>query len=203
MSVQFYKNGIITAGGSGINPNLIINSANISGSHLTSGNEYIALNLGQSYMDVPNGTQVTFSFDLELKVVQQHSTASMNVYFNIYNTNNKGPKTFGGVNIGTSQVFVNVTPGDVVKKRVHATTTIQDRESPATSSNWIEFYTGYGSGNVFKVSNLKCELGSVATLWIPNENDAIYISATQGFVEHGNMMKIYKDNIETTEFIEY
>lgn len=53
---------------SGGGENLVIDSANKTVSHLTSGNEYIAINLGQSYMDIPSNTQVTISFDLEMKI---------------------------------------------------------------------------------------------------------------------------------------
>lgn len=196
MAVSFNKSGIINASGNEIGKNLIIDSLNKTVSHLQSGNEYIAIDLGQSYMDIPSGTTVTISFDLEIKYVTQST------YFQVYNTNNKGPKQISGVNIGT-QVFGGATVGDTINKRVSLTTTIVDRTSPTATKNYMEFYSTYNTGNVFKVSNLKMELGSVATPWIPNESDYGYIGNTFAFIESGDKMSVYPNHIQTPEFIEY
>lgn len=154
-------------------------------------------------MNVPSGTQVTFSFDVEIKIMNQSSTASNNKYFQVYNSNNKGPKLFGGVRLD-SQVFDDTqTVGNIYKKRVYATTTITNRDSPTVSDNYMEFYTVYGTGNVFRISNIKCELGNHATPWIPNPNDQIYVGSNHGFIEQDNIMKTYPNFIQTNEFIEY
>lgn len=196
MAVSFNKSGIVKASGNEIGKNLIIDSLNKTVSHLESGNEYIAIDLGQSYMDVPGGTTVTISFDLEIKYVTQST------YFQVYNTNNKGPKQITGVNIG-SKVFGGAAVGDTIKKRVSLTTTIVDRDSPTATKNYMEFYSTYNTGNVFKVSNLKMELGSVATPWIPNESDWGYIGNTFAFIESDDKMSVYPNHIQTPEFIEY
>lgn len=198
MSVKFEKAGIVRADGTGINPNLVLNSVSATGSHLESGNEYMALNLGQSYMDITSGTTVTISFDLEIKYVTEST------YFYIYNTNNKGPKQINGVNIGT-QVFSGHTVGETIKKRVSATTTIINRsETPTITDNYIEFYTTYNTGNVFKISNLKIELGSVPTPWCPNEADAEYVGTAIGFSEANSNPSIGKAGyVQATEFIEW
>lgn len=153
--------------------NLIINSKNKNVSHLESGNEYIAINVGQSYMDVPDGTRVTISFDIEIEYKKPYSTN----YFQIYNTNNKGPKQVVGVNIG-GLVFGGETVGTTIKKRVYAVTTIKDRSSSEVTvqNNFLEFYSRYNTGNVFAISNLKMELGSTPTRWTPNPADLLYSS---------------------------
>ena len=198
MSVQVYKNGIVSAGGSGVGENLVLDSANKNVSHLTSGNEYIAIDLGQSYMDIPSGSTVTISFDIELKYMNSSN------YFAVYNTNNKGPKQISNVNFG-SQIYNGETVGTTIKKRVSGTTTIVDR-SPTITSNYIEFYTGYGTGNVFAISNLKIELGSHPTPWTPapSDADAVYVGTEHGFIEtDGSIAKFYSDFAEANEFIEY
>lgn len=151
-------------------PNLIINSKNIKKSHLESGNEYIALNVGQSYMDIESGTQVTLSFDLELKYVNSGTSSAHRI--TIYNTNNKGPKQLSNVNWEFRDHGYNV--GDTIKTRVSVTTTIVDRANATSDNNYIEFYSTYNTGNVFSVSNLKLELGDKATPWCPNEADDLY-----------------------------
>ena len=194
MSVQFNKTGVINTTG-GIGENLVLNSLTKTASHLTSGNEYIAIALGQSYMDIESGTTVTISFDLEIV----YNTSSS--YFQIYNTNNKGPKQINGVNIG-SQVFGGETVGTTIKKRVYGVTTIVDRASPTATGNYIEFYSTYGTGNVFKISNLKIEVGSTPTPYCLNNNE-LGGGSNHGFVEAGNMMKVAQNYIQTTDFIEY
>ena len=201
MSVQVYKNGIVGAGGGGIGENLVLDSASKSASHLTSGNEYIAINLGHSYMDIASGTTVTISFDIELKYM--NSSDSYKSYFLVYNTNNKGPKQISNVSF-SSQIYGGETVGTTIKKRVSGTTTIVDRAQSTISDNYIEFYTGYGSGNVFAISNLKIELGSHPTPWTPALSDEIYVGAEHGFIEiDKSIVKFYDDYTQSNEFIEY
>lgn len=201
MSVQVYKNGIVSAGGSGVGENLVLDSASKNVSHLTSGNEYIAINLGQSYMDIASGSTVTISFDIELKYM--NSSDSYKSYFLVYNTNNKGPKQISNVSFA-SQIYDGETVGTTIKKRVSGTTTIVDRASSNTNNNWIEFYTGYGTENVYAISNLKIELGSHHTPWTPAPSDAIYVGAEHGFIEtDGSIARFYSDFAEVNEFIEY
>ena len=200
MGVKFNKSGIIEASGIIVGANLIIDSLNKSDSHLTSGNEYMAIDVGDSYKNIADGTIVTISFDLECKFL---SGSNNNIIY-VYNTNNHGPKTFTGVTWNFIDHGYSI--GDTIKQRVSVTTTIHDRSSSDINktSNYIEFYTGYNTGNVFAISNLKCEIGSIATPWIPNVNDWGYIGdSPHGFIEITPKMKLYNGKIETSEFIEW
>lgn len=154
--------------------NYILDSAGVKvsglGSAAGSRKEYQALNVGNSYMDVPHGTQVTISFDLYMTV----NTA--NPILQVYNTNNKGPKAFSNNQNGTGSsggVVLNFTAevNSVIDKRVSVTGYINDRTSPATDTNWLEFYSSYGSSNWFSISNIKLEIGNRATDWTPASED--------------------------------
>ena len=160
--------------------NLILNSAGVLGDHLTTGNEYIAINVGKSYMNVQHGTQVTVSFDLKMTV----NTANPTLL--VYNTNNKGPKAFSNSATGTggvSGVSVSFTAAanTTLERRVSVTGYINDRTSPSLTDNYLEFYSTYNTGNVFSISNLKLELGNKATDWSPAPEDMIqpYVIGTQ------------------------
>lgn len=154
--------------------NYILDSAGMLvsglGSAAGSRKEYQFLNVGQSYMDIPHGTQVTISFDLYMTV----NTANPTIL--IYNTNNKGPKAFSytpvgdGTSIGVTKSFT-ATAGSVIDERVSVNGYINDRTSPSKSDNFLEFYSNYGSSNWFSISNLKLEKGNKATDWTPAPED--------------------------------
>ncbi len=148
-------------------PNLIQLPAGLAASHLESGNEYIAIDVGQSYMDVPSGSSVRVSFDIEMTV------ATANPTIQIYNTNNKGPKQISNV-----AVSFTAAAGTTIKQRVVAPIqTITDRGSNANiSNNYIEFYTTYNTGNVFSISNLQLEYGATAHSYVPYNHLAITCS---------------------------
>lgn len=167
--------------------NYIFNSAGVlannRGSAAGSRKEYIALNLGQSYMDVPEGTQVVVSFDLVMDV------ATANPTLQVYNTNNDGPKCFS-IQAGHGEssgpiVSFTAAVGDVINQRVSVTGYIRDRDNPPKSTNWLEFYSNYGSNNFFSIANIKLEVGNVATDWTPAPEDMATpsdIAAFQPFI---------------------
>lgn len=151
--------------------NYILNSAGVNGDHLTSGNEYIAINVGQSYMDVAHGTQVTISFDLYMPVNTANPTIT------VYNTNNKGPKAFSFSPVGTGATggitkSFTAAAGSTIDERVSVTGYINDRSSPSVTNNFLEFYSVYNTGNVIRISNLKLEIGKRATDWTPAPEDS-------------------------------
>lgn len=169
--------------------NYILNSSGtlVSGLGSAAGSkkEYQALNVGQSYMNIPHGTQVTISFDLYMTV----NTA--NPIVQVYNTNNKGPKSFSNSPTGTgsnSGVTLRFTAaaGTVIDERANVTGYINDRTNPSLSNNFLEFYSNYGSSNWFSISNLKLEIGNKPTDWSPAPEDSlaeeqyIYISTASG-----------------------
>lgn len=59
-----------------------------------------------------------------------------------------------------------------------------------------------GGTDTFTIRHCKLEKGSIATAWVPNINDVMYIRSP-GFVETGDMCKIQKNGyFQSTEFIE-
>lgn len=144
--------------------NYILNSANLSvsglGSSYGSRMEYKPLDVGQSYMNITSGTEVTISFDLEMTVGTANPTLT------IYNSNRLGPKI-----IASKSLRFTAAVGDVIKQRCSVVTQITDRENPTLTTNTIEFYSTYETSNWFKISNLKLEIGNKATDWSPAPED--------------------------------
>lgn len=141
-------------------------------SHLTSGNEYIAINIGTAANAIPSGSTVTVSFDLEMKVVTANPTLL------VYNTNNKGPMQFNNAS-KTYTAAANTT----LKQHCVYTSTIKARSDATLTNNFLEFYSTYNTGNVFSISNLKLEIGNKSTDWTPAPEDLVtYDSSTSSLV---------------------
>ena len=144
--------------------NYILNSANLSVSGLgySAGSraEYRTIDVGQSYMNIKNNTEVTISFDLEMTVNTANPTLM------VYNSNRLGPKMF----VSKSLKFTAAV-GETIKQRCSVVTQITDRENPSLTTNTIEFYSTYDTSNWFKISNLKLEIGNKATDWSPAPED--------------------------------
>ncbi len=153
--------------------NYILNSKGVladnRGSESGSKKEYIALDLGQSFMNLPEGTQVTVSFDLIMDVNTANPTLQ------VYNTNNDGPKCFSliqGHGEATGPIlYFTASAGSFINERVSVTGYIRDRDNPPKDTNWLEFYSGYGTSNFFSIANLKLEKGNKATDWTPAPED--------------------------------
>lgn len=78
----------------------------------------------------------------------------------VYNTNNAGPVQISNA----AYYFKNYyAVGDIINDRISLTTTLVPRANPTKTDNFIEFYTGYGTNNFYKISNVKIELGSSST----------------------------------------
>lgn len=137
--------------------NIIVDRLNATGSYA----EYAKVNVGQSYMNIKANTPLIFSFDLEMHA------GTANPTFQIYNTNVACPKRL----VGGSLTF-EAAVGDVIKKRCSISTYLIDRTEPTETDNYIEFFSTYKTGNVFKVTNMKLEMGDKATDWTPAPEDA-------------------------------
>ena len=59
------------------------------------------------------------------------------------------------------------------------------------------------TGTTYWLTNLKFELGSIPTPWIPNANDYGVVPTSHGFAEQNTFMSVHEDYITTPEFIEY
>lgn len=144
--------------------NYILNSANLSASGLGSvaGSraEYRTIDVGQSYMNIANNTEVIISFDLEMTVNTANPTLM------VYNSNRLGPKMFA-----SKTLKFTAAVGETIKQRCNVITQITDRENPSLTTNTIEFYSTYDTSNWFKISNLKLEIGNKATDWSPAPED--------------------------------
>lgn len=135
-------------------------------SHLTSGNEYIAINIGTAANNIPSGSTVTVSFDLEMNVTTANPTLT------VYNTNNKGPMQFANV----SKTYT-AAAGTILKQFCSYISTITARGSAANiTDNYLEFYSIYNTGNVFSISNLKMEIGTKPTDWSPAPEDIAHVN---------------------------
>ena len=147
--------------------NLLLNSKNIIVGGLNyadgSNKEYQNVNIGQTYMDVKAGEKVTISFDVQMAKGNS---------LQIYNNTIACKKTFSAVTligIGTE------------KTRKSITVTIQDRPNAEVtqSTNFIEFYSIYGTSDWFEITNIKIERGTKATDWTPAIEDMLITNGTR------------------------
>ena len=79
-------------------------------------------------------------------------------------------------------------------------------EHAHASNLWFNIYNSvsYVAGTMnMSIGRWKLEEGIIATPWSFNPNDQGYIQSNPGFIEYGNMMKVYKDGIVANDFMEY
>ena len=179
-----------------IRPNYILNSSGVFLTNLGSADgsrlEYRAKSLGQN-LPIASGTTITISFDLHM----EFKTA--NPYLYVYNTNNKGPhQTINGINALAGRT---VQVGDIIHERISVTGTITDRDSPTQTTDFIEFYSNYGSNNWFSISNIKLEVGSGATAYVPAEmNLPTTIEDSSGYNRNGSITGTLTADLSTPRY---
>lgn len=120
------------------------------------GGSFLGLGVGNSYMDVPDGTVVTIAFDARIKI------DSTSYYFGVYSQDSNGsPKWFrtldgGWPNRVESQISA-LDPQPQVEDEInipmHVTGKIIDNPNPSQTINTLEFYC-YNMSYDFDVSNL-------------------------------------------------
>lgn len=181
-SARFYDDGILSfetdcAGGGGSMTtfaqghatNLARNSGgavvdNLDGASPSSQGyrpEYAYFDMGNS-LSFESAVRLTVSFDLVMTVANANPTLT------VYNTNNKGPMQFEGVNALSGETHA---AGETIEKRVAVTSSWSPRSDANRQTNYLEFYSTYGTGNYFSISNLMVELGDVAHPWSPSPLD--------------------------------
>lgn len=107
-----------------------------------------------SVLDENLGREITISFDIQARVGH---------YLQVYCSNKTddrsfNPKTFR--NFGTERQRLSFT-----------TLAIEGGRGITKREAWIEFYGEYETGNIFKISNVKIELGSTASPYTPAPQD--------------------------------
>ena len=146
--------------------NLALNTAGVILSSLGSASgskkEYQSFNLGVS-LPVSDGDDICISFDLYMTV------NSANPYLFVYNSNIKGPHiTCTNTNVLGGETH---PVGEIINRRISFVVTIHDRNNADKTTDWIEFYSTYGSSNWYSISNLKIERGNRPTDWTPAPED--------------------------------
>lgn len=188
MGVPFNKTGILSASGMNINANLCINSTK----------DYNA----------SHGSYAIADFNLsESLVANQKYTISAHI-----NTSEE-KKSVGFYLSGGSMVLVNWRPitEDGFYSGTFTATSTHASNTAGAGHGFIRVYvsnntSAQGSTAVTGTANvdwIKLEIGETATPWTMNPLDYGYVDSAHGFIETGDLMRVYDGRIDTTEFIEY
>lgn len=141
--------------------NLLLNSAKLKAGKLHQKNpskaEYDYLNVGKSLDDLSSGTTITISFDIETTEFGVDSLM-------VYNTNHKGPKEIG-------KRYIRDIPAGITRQSV--TTLVRDNDNPDQEDSYIEFFTEYGTDQLFEITNISINKGSYALDWKPNPYEIV------------------------------
>ena len=146
--------------------NLILNSGKVYIDKLLSGNEYGNPIVQYNFdLDVDEEKEFIFSFDLDLNYT------SPNPEIRIYTTGLQGNIIpVGSRYIYLDEYFPPSDIGNIVSARITTPITLRGVEGNS-SGNRISFYSIYGTGNFFRLSNFKLEKGTKATDWTPAPED--------------------------------
>lgn len=196
MGLSISKQGVISASGENVNPNLL------AGSNIflkdTTGNVRVS-----EFYTIPDltklkaGTNLVVSCDIEVYNVASMSRIGVEPSF-FYT---------GG---GTNQIYIGKWTNETYnrKQRIYATYTLS---YDVTGYNQCGIYIQnvvYNTGGYTIVSKPKLEIGTYPTPWCPHVNDAYYAGSNCGFFESSNPYVIgantsfNKNYIITKELIE-
>ena len=196
-SVSFDKNGIVSAGGNDANPNMLIES--------------------MKYKSIVKTTYDVGDFNLSESMIA-NETYTISAHINTSSEKQSVGFFLSGGSISLKS-WLPITEDGYYSATFTATSTIANNTgksanntSISTSHGFVRVYisnntASQGSTPVTGTANvdwIKLEKSSTPTHWVQNENDYGYVGPNNnGFFETSNMMKIFDNHVETTEFIEY
>lgn len=191
MSVNFNKTGVIKTSGNEINKNLCLDTTKDFGkSHTTYG--IVDFNLSESLIE-------NQKYTITAKVNTSSEKKSVAFYLS------------GGSLQLSSWLVIN---NDKIYKATFTANSNHASNTAGSGHGYIRVYvsnntTSQGSTTVTGTANvdwLKLEKGTLSTPWCMNENDWGYVGNNHGFIETrdtSEIMSVYENHIQTTEFIEY
>lgn len=230
MGVSFNKTGILSAiNAPTINANLSVNTQNFEGwaSHsiftsyvdadgftvkhaeYTGATSYAWRRVVSPYLnydDIAGGIVVSFMFKCDDYSALDHDCICAIQTFNSANTRLGWvePRLKTGANI----YHDDLVNGKWIKVAQYFTHENVSRRYNTTQGDVVKINVTFNlvqNGSIY-FKKPKIELGNshlLATPWIQNVADWGYVGASHGFIETGNLMRVYDGRIDTTEFIEY
>lgn len=216
MGLSINKNGVINTSGTSINPNMLLNSATLTGKNGstvangittgihngTSGWNEAYWQINQSASGNPlNGKLVTISLDFMTTDITK--TTAMYYGFGVWNSSNS---RVSDMNITVSSY--TVLNGSLVNnqwRRIAYTLTVPTTWTDSGATTYrLQIKTAAGAdGAIMYHKRIKIELGNTPTPWTLCPNDANSIS-NHNIVEYDNItpVKFGKDYIQATEILE-
>lgn len=223
MSTSINKNGVWYADGSDINENLvsISNVANRSCTSLTYdettaiwtgiapvvssdwgvgyyiNNNNIKWDVNQTFivsMDVL--VPVSINWNADINNARQDGSGSGN------DLDNTGLRKFYTDSVLTQTIANRTLTPNVWHRLWFSQTANATYSLRNANTNWGLITKNQTAPVTFYMKNIKGEVGTVPTPWIPNESDEIYISNTQGFNEGRQIASVSKGSLNGNSFIE-
>lgn len=215
MSTSINKNGVWYADGSDINPNLV---TSLTGSAYGSGERS---ELSWCNLSGGNGTNTIVrdeSAPVGNYICRITGNTSGNKDAAQYDTSNpyklSGKYTMSAFYRGYGTSLLRIWNRTTGKQSVYKALSFNtngmwqlvtytfDAPSDANGTNVIGFLFGITGSSEADICGMKVEEGSIATPWIPNESDEIYILNTQGFNEGRQIASVSKGSLNGNSFIE-
>ena len=231
MSTSINKNGVWVADGSGINPNIApgdfgsgwakssaafdtytedgVTIAHSSREGLT-GNSWLSMSYYVEDSDMveaikENGITASYDFKVDsyedwdqkytIRVFGYENNASLGSFYPAIT--NKTYHKYDTIEDGKWIRMIFTVSGDVLCAQVMDT----DGKTIDDVNRFRIYFPHVRNGSVY-FRKPKIELGSIATPWIPNTSDEIYVSDTQGFNEGYYTASVNTGSLNSNSFIE-